>query len=93
MLSDCDLAITKYFLSLIYKGIFQSKIVSIFFLVNFRIQCSRIQCVWDPQCKYLFIPGRGGIIVVDCLTWDRETLLTYPDVAYVCLFYTHYFKL
>nr|CAD2179558.1 unnamed protein product [Meloidogyne enterolobii] len=47
-----------------------------------KIQCPRIQCVWDPQCKYLFIPGRGGIIVVDCLTWDRKTLLTYPDVDY-----------
>uniref|UniRef100_A0A1I8B4G2 Mcl1_mid domain-containing protein n=1 Tax=Meloidogyne hapla TaxID=6305 RepID=A0A1I8B4G2_MELHA len=47
-----------------------------------KIQCPRIQCVWDPQCNYLFIPGRGGIIVVDCLTWDRKTLLTHPDIDF-----------
>ncbi|KAF7637747.1 Mcl1_mid domain-containing protein [Meloidogyne graminicola] len=47
-----------------------------------KIQCPLIYCAWDPQCKYLFIPSRGGIIVVDCLTWDRKTLLTHPDVDY-----------
>ena len=46
-----------------------------------REESPRVQCSWHPSGSHFYIPAKGGIIVVDCATWERKRMLIVPEAS------------